>query len=153
LVRDAGGADAGVKQAVEQGLVLGPRMQISISVLTITGGHGDGWMPSGNEFNIFPAYPGNPDGRCDGVEEARRKVRELGLMCSIGMTPMQVIVATTRVAAECLGWQDRVGTIEVGKLADVIIMKTDPLKDIRSLEKSENIAVVMKDGKIVKDRR
>src|SRR3990172_9007532 len=76
-VRDAGGADAGVKQAVEQGLVLGPRMQISISVLTITGGHGDGWMQSGNEFNIFPAYPGNPDGRCDGVEEVRRKVREV----------------------------------------------------------------------------
>src|SRR3990172_4229007 len=42
-VRDAGGADAGVKQAVESGVVLGPRMQISISVLTITGGHDDGW--------------------------------------------------------------------------------------------------------------
>ncbi|MEK7785259.1 MAG: amidohydrolase family protein, partial [Chloroflexota bacterium] len=76
-VRDAGGADAGVKQAVESGLVLGPRMQISISVLTITGGHADGWMLSGNEFNLFPSYPGNPDGRCDGVEEVRRKVREV----------------------------------------------------------------------------
>jgi imidazolonepropionase-like amidohydrolase len=308
-VRDAGGADAGVKQAVEAGVVLGPRMQISISVLTITGGHGDGWMRSGNTFDLFAAYPGHPDGRCDGVEEVRKKVREvlragaevvkicatggvlsptdhpeftqfspeeldvivreaayrrgvkvmahaqgvegiknairagiysiehgiflddeaielmlkhgtflvptllaplsvleqgeaggmpeygvrkaretieihsdsisrahkagvkiamgtdagvmphgtnlreLGLMCNIGMTPMEAIVATTKVAAECLGWQDRVGTIESGKLADIVIAKTNPLQDIRSLEKVSNIAVVMKDGKIVKDRR
>src|SRR3990172_6632319 len=76
-VRDAGGADAGVKQAIDTGVVLGPRMQISVVPLTITGGHGDGWMLSGNEFNLFPSYPGNPDGRCDGVEEVRRKVREV----------------------------------------------------------------------------
>lgn len=72
-----GARTRGVKQAVEQGLVAGPRMQISISVLTTTGGHGDGWTLSGNEFNLFPAYPGNPDGRCDGVAEVRKKVREV----------------------------------------------------------------------------
>ncbi|MFN8541732.1 MAG: amidohydrolase family protein [Thermomicrobiales bacterium] len=76
-VRDAGGADFGVKQAVERGLIVGPRMQISISVLSITGGHGDGWMLSGNEISLFQPYPGNPDGRCDGPEEVRRKVREI----------------------------------------------------------------------------
>jgi imidazolonepropionase-like amidohydrolase len=309
-VRDAGGADAGVKQAVEQGVVLGPRMQISISVLTITGGHADGWMLSGNEFHLWPPYPGAPDGRCDGIEDVRRKVREvlragaevikvcstggvlsptdhpeftqfsqeelevmvqegkfrrgvkvmahaqgaegiknavragiysiehgifldeeaielmlthgaflvptllaplavleqaeatgtmpeygirkarevieahsdsiarayragvriamgtdagvmphgtnlreLGLMCNIGMSPMEAIVATTKTAAECLGWQDRVGTLEASKLADVIITRVDPLADIRSLEKNDNIFVVMKDGKLVKDLR
>jgi len=56
-VRDAGGADAGLKQAVETGVVPGPRVQISIAVLTITGGHVDFWMRSGNEFHLFPAYP------------------------------------------------------------------------------------------------
>lgn len=306
-VRDAGGADVGVKQAVERGLVLGPRMQISISILSITSGHGDGWMLSGNTFDLMPEYPGNPYGIADGVEGCRLKVREvlragaevikicstggvlsptdhpeftqfspeeldvivreaayrrgikvmahaqgaegiknalragihsiehgifiddevidlflekgaflvptllapiavleagekggmpdygvrkaretveihsesiarahkagvkiamgtdagvmphgtnlreLGLMVDIGMTPMQAIVATTKVAAECLGWQDKVGTLEPGKLADVVIAKADPLKDIRSLEKTENIAVVIKDGKVVKD--
>ncbi len=307
-VRDAGGADAGLKQAVETGVVPGPRMQISISVLTITGGHVDFWMRSGNEFHLFPAYPGFPDGRCDGVDGVRQKVREvlragaevikvcatggvlsptdhpeftqfspeelevivreaayrrgtkvmahaqggegiknalragvhsiehgiyldeeaidlmlargaflvptllaplsvleigekggmpehairkarevieihsesisrahragvkiamgtdagvmphgtnlreLGLMVKIGMTPMQAIVATTRTAAECLGWQDELGTIQVGKLADIIIVKTNPLQDIQSLEDGDNIVLVMKDGKIVKDR-
>jgi imidazolonepropionase-like amidohydrolase len=308
-VRDAGGADAGLRQAIETGVIAGPRLQISITVLTITGGHADGWMRSGNEFALFPSYPGLPDGRCDGVEAVRLKVREvlragadvikvcatggvlsptdhpeftqfspeeldiivreaayrrgvkvmahaqgaegiknavragihsiehgiylddetielmlahgtylvptllaplavleagekggmpeygvhkarevieahsdsigrayqagvkiamgtdagvmphgtnlreLGLMCNIGMSPLESIVATTRIAAECLGWQERLGTLEPGKLADLIITRSDPLKDIRSLEQKENIVVVMKDGRIVKDLR
>src|SRR5210317_1115575 len=45
-VRDAGGADLGMKEAVENGLVLGPRMHIALSMLSQTGGHGDGWLPS-----------------------------------------------------------------------------------------------------------
>ncbi len=76
-VRDAGGADVGMKQAVETGVVVGPRMQISTAVLTITGGHVDFWMRSGNEFQLLPAYPGFPDGRCDGVDGVRKTVREV----------------------------------------------------------------------------
>ncbi|MCK6581577.1 MAG: amidohydrolase family protein [Anaerolineales bacterium] len=308
-VRDAGGADAGVKQAVESGVIVGPRLQISISVLTITGGHGDGWMRSGMEYDLFMPYPGFPSCRVDGVEDCRRKVREvlragadvikicstggvlsptdhpefvqfspeelevivreasyrrgvkvmshaqgaegvknairagihsiehgiylddeaielmlkhgtflvptllapiavleagekggmpeygvrkarevveihsesisrahkagvriamgtdagvmphgtnlreLGLMVNVGMSPMETIVATTKKAAECLGWEDKVGTIETGKLADIILVKTNPIQDIRSLEKVDNISLVMKDGRIVKDIR
>jgi imidazolonepropionase-like amidohydrolase len=76
-VRDAGGADQGLKMAVEEGLVAGPRMQVSVTILSITGGHLDYFMPSGNEYSLFPAYPGRPVGICDGVEEVRKKVREL----------------------------------------------------------------------------
>ena len=43
--------------------------------------------------------------------------------------------------------------MQPGKLADVIVTKTDPLADVRSLEKNDNITLVMKDGQIVKDRR
>jgi imidazolonepropionase-like amidohydrolase len=308
-VRDAGGADAGVKQSVESGAVVGPRMQISISVLTITGGHGDGWMLSGNEWELFPGYPGFPHGRVDGEQHVRQKVRqvlragaevikicatggvlsptdhpefiqfspeelrtiveeadfrrgikvmahaqgaegiknavragihsiehgiyldneaidlmlehntylvptllapigvleageeggmpdygirkarevteihsesiarahkagvkiamgtdsgvtphgqnlrELGLMVDIGMSPMEAIVASTKTAAECLGWDDRLGTLEPGKFADLLITKTDPLADIRTLENVANITLVMKDGKVLKDIR
>ena len=88
-----------------------------------------------------------------GVMPHGTNLRELGLMASIGMSPMEAIVATTKTAAECLGWQDRIGTLEAGKLADLIITKTDPLADLRSLEKPENIVLVMKDGKIEKDLR
>lgn len=309
-VRDAGGADVGLKQAVERELAPGPRMQLSVTILSTTGGHLDFWLPSGTDLALLPSYPGRPDGICDGVEAVRQKVRqvlragaevikvcatggvmsptdhpeftqfteeelavmvqegayrrgvkvmahaqgnegvknalragihsiehgiylddeaielmlqggtylvptllagvavmeaaeagaavpewaltkgrevieaqsqsiaqayqagvkiamgtdagvmphgtnlrELGLMCQIGMSPMEAIVATTRVAAECLGWQDQVGTIEPGKLADIVISKTDPLADIRSLEQVDNIVVVMKDGRVFKDLR
>jgi imidazolonepropionase-like amidohydrolase len=86
-----------------------------------------------------------------GVMPHGTNLRELGLMCGIGMSPMDTLVATTKIAAECLGWQDRLGTVEVGKLADIIVTKTNPLKDIRSLENTDNIVLVMKDGKIVKN--
>ena len=76
-VRDAGGADLGVKQAVEMGLVEGPRLQISITILGITGGHSDNWLPSGVDIGTDGGYPGNPNGICDGVEEVRKKVREV----------------------------------------------------------------------------
>ncbi|NWF71002.1 MAG: amidohydrolase family protein [Chloroflexi bacterium] len=302
-VRDAGGADVGMKQAVEQGLMVGPRLQLSINALTITGGHGDGWLPSGMKYQIWADHPGRPSGICDGVEGVRQKVREmlragaevikvhatggvlsptdhpeftqfspeelavivqegrfrrgikvmahaqgaegiknavragihsiehgiylddecielmlkhgtflvptllaplsvleipnmpewgirkaheaieahrdsisrayragvkiamgtdagvmphgtnlreLGLMCECGMTPMEALVATTRTAAECLGWQERVGTLEAGKLADVVIAKTNPLEQIRALENVDNIRLVMKGGQVVK---
>jgi imidazolonepropionase-like amidohydrolase len=76
-VRDAGGADLGVKQAVEDGLVSGPRLKIAISVLGQTGGHTDGWMPNGDTVNLIVPHPGLPDGIVDGSDEMRRKVREV----------------------------------------------------------------------------
>jgi imidazolonepropionase-like amidohydrolase len=76
-VRDAGGADLGVKQALEEGIVRGPRVQISITMLSQTGGHGDGWLPSGAYSQLFAEYPGSPGSIVDGPDECRRKVREL----------------------------------------------------------------------------
>jgi imidazolonepropionase-like amidohydrolase len=88
-----------------------------------------------------------------GVMPHGTNLRELHLMHQIGMTPMEAIVATTKTAAECLGWQDRIGTLETGKLADVIITKTNPLEDLKSLENPDNIVFVMKGGEIMKDIR
>ena len=76
-VRDASGADLGVKEAIETGLVAGPRMQISISMLSQTGGHGDPWQVCGSDVRLFPAHPGRPSGIVDGVEEVRKLVRTL----------------------------------------------------------------------------
>jgi imidazolonepropionase-like amidohydrolase len=76
-IRDAAGADLGVKKAVEDGLIPGPRMQISLNALSQTGGHGDQWMPCGGLLPLFGPYPGMPDAIVDGPEEMRRKVREL----------------------------------------------------------------------------
>jgi imidazolonepropionase-like amidohydrolase len=88
-----------------------------------------------------------------GVMPHGTNLRELGLMCNIGMSPMEALVVTTKVAAECMGWQDKVGTLEAGKLADIVIASSDPLADIRSLEDTNNIKVVVKDGVVLKDIR
>lgn len=76
-VRDAGGADLGVMEAQRRGLVAGPRMQIAISLIHQTGGHGDPWEASGSSSPLFPSHPGRPDGTADGPDEVRRKVREV----------------------------------------------------------------------------
>jgi imidazolonepropionase-like amidohydrolase/YHS domain-containing protein len=288
--------------AVDQGFLLGPRMQISVTPLSITGGHFDFWLKSG--FDMKTSYPGHPDSICDGIDGVQRKTREvlragadvvkvmvtggvmsandkpeytqftvdelkvivkeanyrniktmahahgvggiknaikagihsiehgtyldqesitmmldngtylvptllvmkinrelaesgsmpaygiedalriedihrrnikkaykagvtiamgtdsgvikhginlqeLSLLCNAGMKPMEAILSGTKVASECLGWQDKVGTLETGKLADIIITNTDPLKNIESLGNPNNIPIVIKDGKIV----
>lgn len=76
-VRDAGGADQGVKEAVERGMIPGPRMQISISMLSQTGGHGDDWSICGADVPFFVPHPGRPSGLVDGPQEVRKRVREL----------------------------------------------------------------------------
>jgi len=86
-----------------------------------------------------------------GVIEHGVNLQELGFLCEIGMTPMEAIMSATKVAAECLGWQDKIGTLEAGKLADIVISKTDPLSDINSLGNPDNIRMVLKEGKIIKN--
>ncbi len=76
-VRDAGGADLGLKRAVADGILAGPRMQISVNILSMTGGHSDSWIPSGGSSSWGITYPGMPDGVCDGVEGVALKVREV----------------------------------------------------------------------------
>src|SRR3954451_21557362 len=76
-VRDAGGADLGIKTAVDRGLTPGPRMQISIIMLSQTGGHGDDWSVCGAEIPVFLPHPGRPGGVVDGPDEVRKRVREL----------------------------------------------------------------------------
>lgn len=306
-VRDAGLADIGVKKAVEDGLIVGPRLLISVMPLSISGGHFDFCLNSG--FDMKLSYPGLPESVCDGKNEVRKRVREilragadfikvmvtggvmsandgpehtqftveelkvmvqegefhggvkvmahghgvegiknalnagiysiehgtylddeaiqmmvhqgtyliptfvvmkhnkkfaeagelpeygikqaieivdvhdenirkayeagvkivmgtdcgvvphglnleeLEFLCDIGMSPGEAIMAGTKYAAECLKIDDKLGTIEPGKLADIIISKKDPIANIKSLGNPDNIMLVMKEGKVVKDLR
>jgi imidazolonepropionase-like amidohydrolase len=77
-------------------------------------------------------------------------LKELELLVGIGLSSMEALVAATRIAAQTVGLADRLGTIEPGKLADLIVVEGDPLKDIAVLQRKEKIVVIMKDGKIFK---
>ncbi len=77
--------------------------------------------------------------------------RELSLKAS-AMSPMEAIVATTKVNAEILGQQDIIGTLEAGKAADLIVVDGDPLQDPALFEKgAERVVLVMKAGRVMKD--
>ena len=308
-VRDAAGAPAGLKMAVERGIIAGPRMQVAISLISQTGGHGDGFYPCCADIGFFGgSFTDIPNGVADGVEEVRKAVREvlragadwiklattggvlstsdaptssqltvdeiatavyeaaaqekrcmahaqgsqgiknallagvvsiehgvylteelidmmlkqdaylvptliaplsviefsqghpdllppmmaikavsvveahqksfrmaveagvkiamgtdsgvgrhgengkeLLLMVKNGMTPMQAIQASTAKAAQLLHLKDELGTLEVGKLADVIIVDGDVLNDIASIANPANVKLVLKDGLAAKN--
>ncbi|GAC1348565.1 MAG: amidohydrolase family protein [Ktedonobacteraceae bacterium] len=308
-VRDAAGAPAGLKMAVERGIVVGPRMQVAISLISQTGGHGDGFYPCCVDIGFFGGrFLDAPAGVADGVEEVRKVVREvlragadwiklattggvlstadaptssqltveeiatavyeaaaqeklcmahaqgtqgvknallagvvsiehgiyltdeiidlmlkrnaylvptllaplavvkfaaghpdllppmmaakavnvieahsksfrmaveagvriamgtdsgvgrhgengleLQLMVEHGMTPMQAIVASTSAAARLLRLEHSLGTLEVGKLADVIVVHGDVSGDIRSIADPTNVKLVLKGGEVVKN--
>lgn len=74
-----------------------------------------------------------------------RNAEEFGMMVKLGMSPAAALRAGTLSAAELLGIADRLGTLETGKIADVVAVPGDPLRDIRATEK---VFFVMKDGRI-----
>ncbi len=77
---------------------------------------------------------------------------ELECLVKSGMTSMQALQAATGWAAECLGRQDELGTVQPGKLADLVVVAADPLTDISVLRDPMRIALVIKDGAIAADR-
>jgi imidazolonepropionase-like amidohydrolase len=76
-----------------------------------------------------------------------RGTQEFVWMVRYGMAPIQALLSATSVAAELMGWQDRIGTLEPGKLADVVAVRGNPLEDITAMTR---VTFVMKDGVIYK---
>ena len=85
-------------------------------------------------------YPGKTRGRAS--------VSRFPVLHEAGMPSLDVIRAITTNAAEMLGWQDRVGTLETGKFADLVAVSGDPIADITELER---VRFVMKDGQEVRN--
>jgi len=86
-------------------------------------------------------------GTDSGVYPHGDNAKQFAYMVRYGMTPMQAIQSATIRAAELLGKEETLGSVQPGRFADLVAVKGDPLQDIRVLE---NLALVMKDGKIVR---
>jgi imidazolonepropionase-like amidohydrolase len=103
--RDMGGADAGFRQAIEEGVIAGPRLLISIIMISQTGGHGDQWVPAG--FRL-PKRTWLPDPVADGADEVRRKVRH-ALMAGADFIK---ICATGGITSVADHWDEPQYTVE-----------------------------------------
>jgi Amidohydrolase family len=75
--------------------------------------------------------------------------QEMRVMREVGLTPMQIIVGSTKYPAEIVQKQDSLGTVEAGKTADLVIVSADPLQDIANLMKTDTVVF---DGRVI-DRR
>jgi imidazolonepropionase-like amidohydrolase len=82
-----------------------------------------------------------------------RNALELGYLVEAGLTPMQALRAATQWAAQCLGLERDLGTVEAGRLADLVVVDGNPLSDIKLLLEPERIQLVLKGGEVCVDRR
>jgi imidazolonepropionase-like amidohydrolase len=131
--RDLGGQahlEFALREAIKAGYCSGPRLVLAGKLLSMTS--------AGTE-----AFAGMPF-----VKHGDNAI-ELLLMVNIGLTPMQAIVASTSDAARALGLESEIGTIEVGKRADLLILDGDPLQDIEIVTRKECIRLVVQDGNVV----
>jgi len=81
--------------------------------------------------------------------ETTNPAQQFGLMVDLGMGRMQAIKSGTAIAAELLGMENQIGSLAVGRFADMVAVPGDPLKDIRQLE---HVDFIMKDGKRITKR-
>jgi imidazolonepropionase-like amidohydrolase len=79
---------------------------------------------------------------------AADKHRELVLKAQV-MGTMDALVATTKVNAELLRLEDKIGTVEAGKLADLIVVDGDPVTDISVFRREDALRVIMQDGRFI----
>jgi imidazolonepropionase-like amidohydrolase len=101
------------------------------------------FLEQGGQVALGNDYGGGP-----GEFELGIPMYEIEQMSAAGMTPMQIIIASTKNAAHISGIEDQVGTLEAGRLADVLVVSGDPLADLQNLR---NISVVIHNGKIIRE--
>ena len=88
----------------------------------------------------------------DGGEQSHLPT-ELSLMVEHGLSPLGALHAATLEAARLLGLEDEIGTIEVGKIADLVVIDGDPLAEPALWRDPARVTMVVQTGQVVADRR
>jgi imidazolonepropionase-like amidohydrolase len=100
------------------------------------------------KFGVKIAFGSDEYYDIPGQTRGQSSLRPLEVYQEYGMSPLDVIRTATVNAADLIGWGKRLGTIEPGKLADIIAVAGDPLKDIKDIQQ---VRFVMKDGKVYRN--
>jgi len=101
------------------------------------------FVAQGGQVALGNDYGGGP-----GEFELGIPMYEVEQMSAAGMTPMQILVASTKNAAVVSGIEDQIGTLEPGRIADILVVSGDPLHDLQNLR---NIRMVIHNGTIIRD--
>lgn len=109
-------------------------------------GHGQGNLGSFLALGGKAAL-GNDSGLLPGIEIGM-PMREIEMMAEAGMSPMEIILAATRNAAHVCNQDETLGTIEVGKIADILVVNGDPLSNLQVLR---DVLLVIHQGVIIRD--
>jgi imidazolonepropionase-like amidohydrolase len=91
-------------------------------------------------------------GTDSGVQEHGNNLGELSYFVKMGMSPLEAIITGTLNSAKCLSLENEIGSIELGKSADLVFTKKNPLDDISILKNKNNILMIFQDGEIVKNK-
>ena len=147
------------RKVVEQGTFLVPTLLETMSAVTVSPAaraKSSRWHDMAHEAVAASAATGVQIalGTDAGLGPSHgTNLQELGLLVRFGgLTPMDTIVAGTQTSARLCGLQDDLGTLGAGKIADVVVVRGDPLADVDAIGIPENVFLVLKDGVVVKDR-
>ena len=153
-----------IDMMLKQGAYLVPTLIAPLSVVQFSQGHPDLLPPmmAAKALSVIEAHQKSfrmavdagvniAMGTDSGVGRHGENGKELQLMVENGLTPMQAIQASTSQAARLLRLEDKLGTLEVGKLADIIIVNGDVLSDIGRLADPANVKLVLKAGRAAKN--
>ena len=145
--------EAQLARMAEQGTVLVPTLDATTSIICDLPGLGPEEQQAATEFLLEIVHHfqelggvvalGNDFG-CPGVAEGM-PIREMELLLAAGLTPMELIEGFTRHAAYACGHSDELGTLEPGKLADLIVLDGSPLHNIEAVNR---VALVIRGGEI-----
>ena len=80
-----------------------------------------------------------------------KNLMEIPLLARHGLSPMEALKAATGIASQALGMEHLIGTVEEGKIADLVLVKHNPLEDIDILNEPDAVVRVMKSGKFMED--
>lgn len=156
--------DGAVQMLLDSGTYLVPTLSVDQAILARR--PGDGWgLTDRDQAELIEKYALESFKKAaeagvkiavgtDALNEEMHgnNASELELFVRHGLTPMRAIVAATKTASEACRVDDRVGTLEAGKLADLLVVDGNPIEDISILEDKSRLLLIMKEGRTCIDR-